>query len=263
MTHNNSRDYSDQDIDALLLKKQSLTERLNSKKGKRFYLFVKMPMKASSVENLVRSADELKSNIKAVNSVICPHCSNGILMCDRDVSRDYPGKVEWWCSRNCGFKVFAQPTFKAVKEAVKVPAYQLAQARLASMSVEERQNLISTHQYKSNLFRLAATGFFAVCIWQLVKAQWFLAIQWVIIAILAFLFAIKWGYRAWQIKSGNVHLKHAPFVAWLFNAPKWFSLNWYDEQEERRIRLQNLVNVNEEQAQQDEDKKNFLKAKKR
>lgn len=251
MTANN-QDSQDREIDDLLLRKQRLVDRINQKKGKRHWLFKKMPMKASSLETLSNSTEELIKTFKSANSIVCPKCSHGILMCDNEISRNYPGKVEWWCSANCGFKVFSEPTFKAVREAVKAPAYYIAQERLASMTPEDIEKIIKEHQYKSKLFRTASYGFLFMAIWQLFSQQWFLVIQWLIIMTLAYLFALKWAYRAWQIKSKNIHLKHSPFTGWLFNAPKWFSLNWYDENEEKRMQLQNLVNENEEYANRKE-----------
>lgn len=253
MTSNNS-DQQDrnQEINDLLLRKQSLIERINASNGKRNWLFLKMPMKASSVENLVNSTNELVGTVKSVNSVICPKCSNGILMCDKDISRTYPGKVEWWCSKSCGFKVYAHPSFKAVREAVKAPAYYIAQERLSNMTVEDINKIIKEHQYKSRLFRLMTYGFLSMLVWQLVQSQWFLAIQWTIMSTIAFLFSLKWAYRAWQIKSKNIHLKHSPFIGWLMNAPKWYSLDWYDNNEAERDKLQNLIDDKEEYVSQKE-----------
>lgn len=253
MTSNNS-DHQDrnQEINDLLLRKQSLMERINGSRGKRNWLFRKMPMKATSVENLVNSTNELVGTIKSVNSVVCPKCSNGILMCDKDISRTYPGKVEWWCSKTCGFKVYAPPRFKAVREAVKAPAYYIAQERLANMTVEDINKIIKEHQYKSRLFRVMTYSFLGMLVWQLIQAQWFLAIQWLIMATITFLFSLKWAYRAWQIKSKNIHLKHSPFIGWLMNAPKWYTLDWYDSNEAGREKLQGLIDDKEEYVSQKE-----------
>lgn len=253
MTRNN-QDSRDSEIDDLLLRKQRLVDRINNKKGKRHWLFKKMPMKASSLETLANSTDELIQTVKAANSVVCPKCSHGILMCDKDISREYPGKVEWWCTAKCDFKVFSQPTLKALREAVKAPAYYIAQERLANMTTEQIDKILKEHQYKSRLFRMTSYSFFAMAIWQLMSQQWFLVVQWLIIATLAFLFALKWAYRAWQLKSRNIHLKHSPFFGWLVNAPKWFSLKWYDENEEKREQLQSIVDENEEYATSQEGK---------
>ncbi|MCP0917772.1 hypothetical protein MUB04_14650 [Acinetobacter indicus] len=247
MTSNNQNS-RDSEINDLLLRKQRLVDRVNSRKGKRHWLFKKMPMKAASIETLANSTEELMNNVKSVNSIVCPKCSNGILMCDNEISRNYPDKVEWWCSASCGFKVFSLPTFKAIREAVKAPAYYIAQQRLANMTPEEIEKIIKEHQYKSKLFRVATYSFFFMAIMQVFSQQWFLVIQWLIITVLVFLFSLKWAYRAWQVKSKNIHLKHSPFVGWLFNAPKWFSLDWYDNNEEKRAQLQHIVDENEEFA---------------
>jgi ribosomal protein S27AE len=242
----------DQEINDLLLRKQSLIDRINANKGKRNWLFRKMPMKATSVENLVHSTQELAGTFKAANSVVCPRCGQGILMCDKDISRNYPGKVEWWCSNKCDFKVFALPRFKSVREAVKAPAYYIAQERLANMTEDDINKIIKEHQYKSRLFRMMTYGFLTMLVWKLFQSQWFLAIQWTIMASITFLFALKWGYRAWQIKSKNVYLKHSPFIGWLTNAPKWFSLDWYDFNEEGRDKLQSIVDTKEDLVSQRE-----------
>lgn len=255
MTTNN-QDSRESEIGDLLLRKQRLVERVNSRKGKRHWLFKKMPMKASSLENLANSTEELIQTVKAVNSIVCPKCSHGILMCDNDISRDYPGKVEWWCSAKCDFKVFSLPTFKAVREAVKAPAYYIAQERLANMTPEQIQKIIKEHQYRSRLFRVATCSFLFMAIVQLFSQQWFLVAQWLIITVLVYLFALKWAYRAWQLKSKNIYLKHSPFFGWLFNAPKWFSLDWYDNSEEKRDHLQHIIDENEEFANRSKSKPN-------
>lgn len=255
MTSNN-QDSRDSEIDELLLHRQRLVDRVNQKKGKRHWLFRKMPMKASSLETLSNSTEELVKTFKAANSIVCPKCSHGILMCDNDISREYPGKIEWWCSAKCGFKVFAQPTFKAVREAVKAPAYYIAQERLASMTPEQIAKIIKEHQYKSKLFRTATYSFLFMVIWQAFSQQWFLVIQWLIMMTLSYLFALKWAYRAWQLKSKNIHLKHSPFMGWLINAPKWFSLDWYDENSEKSEQLQLIIDENEGIANQEESNSN-------
>lgn len=245
-TKNSNQNDQQQEINDLLLRKQTLIERINSNKGKRNWLFLKMPMKATSAETIVNSTTELVGTFKAANSVVCPQCSNGILMCDNQIARSYPGNVEWWCSKSCGFKVFAQPRFKAVREAVKAPAYYIAQQRLANMSEADINKIIKEHQYKSRLFRIMTYGFLSMIVWKLIQAQWFLVVQWSILSTIAFLFALKWGYRAWQIKSKNIYLKHSPFIGWLVNAPKWFTLDWYDSNEEERLKLQSIVDNKEE-----------------
>lgn len=253
MTSNN-QDSRDSEIDDLLLRKQRLVTQVNEKKGKRHWLFKKMPMKASSLENLANSTEELVKTFKSANSIVCPHCSHGILMCDNEISNKYPGKIEWWCSAKCGFKIFALPTFKAVRDAVKAPAYYIAQERLSNMTPEQIEKIIKEHQYKSKLYRYASYGFISMAMMQAIKQQWFLIPQWLIIMVFAYLFSLKWAYRAWQLKSKNIHLKHNPFFGWLFNAPKWFSLDWYDNNTEKRERLQSIVNENEDFAHQKESK---------
>lgn len=221
---------TEQEIQETLFRKQNVVQRWKNSPSKRAFVFFKMPYRATTIDNLVNSTKEIKSNYVACNSVICPNCSSGIMMRDSQINPQFQGNVEWFCSNNsnCDFIVYALPTFIDLKIRIKEPAYDIGQMRLKAMSNIDRNELINEHMAKARMFLFASVFFFVVFFWNILFQRWILCIQFLIITLVAFAFAVKWAYRAWQIKSGNVFLKHSPFVGWFVHAPKWFSLKWYD-----------------------------------
>ena len=230
-SHHDQEKYipTEEDIQNTLFKKETLVQRWKNSPSKRAFVFFKMPFRATTLDNLVNSTQEIKTNFIASYSIVCPSCSSGIMMRDKDINKKYNGLVEWYCSSsNCNFSVYALPTHNDLKIRIKEPAYEIGQVRLKSMTNEERNGLIDQHMGKSKLFRYTSFFFFIVFFWNLLFQRWVLVSHFFIIFIVTFAFSIKWSYRAWQIKSGNVYLKHAPFIGWFLHAPKWFSLDWYD-----------------------------------
>lgn len=202
------------------------------------------------------------SNVRSMLSPTCPECGKSVLMRDNRIPRSYKGNVNWVCGHPlCEFEIIAPNNFKKLKKLIADTHYPKGQARLASMSQAERDELIKNHQFSSYLY-LALCMFTGIyVIYMFFKALYpLLVVPGVLLVLYLFMVSINSAYRAWQVRTGLIFLPNSPFLAWFRYAPKKYSLDWYDGKHplpietlnklaERKQHLIDNLNINDKGAE--------------
>lgn len=228
-------DSQQEDIAGHRKKKTTLVDSIYNKSGFLHYWYIKMPSQVLSLGSLSQSQRAINDSFRALSSPICPACSNGILMHDiKEIPQD--GKVLWFCSKapTCGFNMLAPPAaggllMNGINDALQQNIKTLGADRWERLTETEKAELIESHLMKAVLYRNVSFIALLFCFVQAYFSIWFGLILVLMMTALGVLLSLKWGYRAWQIKTGNVYLPKSKFVWWLKNAPNFYHIGWVDE----------------------------------
>lgn len=213
--------------------KKNIAERIDNSKGFFKFWVVKVPARNLNIASLTQNQQSINDSIRALSSPICPICANGILMYNKRAIPNEQGNVKWFCSnhKDCTFTIFAEPSLLKISAAVNNSNIrEVGRLRWEALTVEEKDELIESHFFKAILYRS-----FAICliVFLLIMAYmhfiWGMCITIMCLAYVA-LGSLRWCYRAWQIKTGNVYLESSPFIHWLKTAEKYYSLDWVDQE---------------------------------
>lgn len=223
------------DVSADLDYRVALVDRLYKKKGFFYSMAVKVPLKVLNVGSLSDSQQFMRDSIRGVTSPICVMCNSGILMHRKD-QLPVNGQVLWFCSNDtaCSFTVWAASSNKDifmsdVRQKINTDIHVVGQNRWDDLNDSEKQSLIDGHLSKANMLKWVALFLMALIIFEAVMGYWWALIMMFPVWGLSILLSVKWCYRAWQIKTGNVFLPNSMFMDWLKNADEYYSVDWVDQ----------------------------------
>lgn len=215
--------------------KGALVERLYQRKGVMYSLAVKMPLKILNFGSLSDSQRFLRDSFRGVTSPICVMCNGGILMHSQN-QIPVDGEVLWFCSNSeCSFRISAAPANKDilmldVRQKLNTDINLVGQNRWSELSESEKEDLIDGHLAKAKMLGWVSLVLFLLTIFEIVMQFWWALMMMLPVLLLALLLSVKWGYRAWQIKTGNVFLPNSMFVDWLKTAESYYSVDWVDQE---------------------------------
>lgn len=216
--------------------KGSLVDRIYEKKGIFYSLYVKMPLKVLNVGSLADSQKFMRDSYRSVASPMCVLCNKGIMMHNTH-HQPINGEVKWFCSNNnCSFTIWAAPAntdiaMKDIRQKLSESVTEIGQGRWEKLTEEEKDELIQSHLSKAKMFKWTSISLAISILLELIMHWWWAASMMVGVLILTIFMSIKWCYRAWQIKTGNVFQEKSMFMEWLNGAEAYFSVDWVDQNE--------------------------------
>lgn len=194
--------------------------------------FKQVPMAILNVKSLHQNNKFIVNSIKGISSPTCIQCNQGILMYDKN--KVINNEVEWFCSK-CDFTIIAGSSFSSVRDELQHCLPEVVQSKRSlwhDLTDQEKDELIKGHLSASKIY-LFITFLLILFFGYQIYAKSILGILFAVSVLLfAFISSLKWGYRAWQVKSGNLFLAKSPFVCWLKNAKHYYSVDWVDESED-------------------------------
>ena len=218
----------------------AMVDRLYKRKGFFYSMAVKVPLKILNVGSLRDSQQFMRDSIRGVTSPICVMCNSGILMHQKD-QVPVNGQVLWFCSNDtaCSFSVWAASSNKDVlmmdvRQKINKDISTVGQNRWTDLSEAEKENLIEGHLSKANMLKWVTLVLGGILIFDLVMQFWWAFIMMLPVMCLAAVLSVKWCYRAWQIKTGNIFLPESMFMNWLKTAKEYYSVDWVDQDESEK-----------------------------
>lgn len=217
--------------------RKDVVDRLYDKKGIIYSMYVKMPLKILNVGSLKDSQKFMRDSYRSVASPMCVMCNKGIMMHKPDQA-PIDGEVKWFCSNGkCGYSVWAKPAssdiaMMDIRQKLSANVVDLGRGRWEALSEEEKTELISSHLSKARMFKVTSIALLVFILIELIMQWWWAASMMMGVVLLTLFMSIKWCYRAWQIKTGNVFLEKSMFMHWLNTADSYFSVDWVDQEKE-------------------------------
>ncbi|MBU6264533.1 MAG: hypothetical protein KGM39_07165, partial [Actinomycetales bacterium] len=214
------------------------------------FLFVRMPARILGLPTLLKNHQSMKLQFNQLRDPICPKCSQSPLVQAIEYSDAYPeyekpqnfkefvsprkveqeqivepndGLIMWQCP-TCQYGLRASPNRKELISQLLPEAHQIALDRLSSMPPAERLDLENRHYKKANLFKFISILLLLWGAYHMVVRHPIASLELYIFAIGCFGMALKWGFRAWQLRTGNIYVSNpsALFKTWI-TTEKWFS----------------------------------------
>lgn len=174
------------------------------------YTFVEMPLAMIGWRQFKANNGYLRDLWHTLSNPHCPECGKGVMCIPHDAEPDNKALYPWTCSAKCGFGVFAPKHAAAINEIIAFRNEQRGKQRLAFLDDPTRSKLIRSHLRKSRGYWFAAALVFAMFAWQLAKgAPWMVVFSVLSLALPFSIHAIRWNYRAWQIRTGTLFVPGA------------------------------------------------------
>lgn len=181
----------------------------NAKKAAKFS-FVSMPIFILGWRNISSNHQHLKDLIGTLRNPHCPMCERGVMYVPKDASPDDNALYPWTCSAGCGFGVFTQRDQASINQVLLPIVTQKGRAQLNGMSELEQSRLIRSHTRQSRMFWVLAAMCFLLALYDLASAGFTPSVLGTVSVALPFsILAIKWSYRAWQIRTGTLFVEGA------------------------------------------------------
>ena len=224
--------------------KLNIIERIDQKKGFFNFWFVKVPARNMSLASLTQNQQSINDSIRALSSPICPICAEGILMYNKRLLPNEKGNVKWFCSNEsaCSYHLFAEPSLLKINSALNATNIRdVGRIRWENLTEKDKSELIESHFLKANLFRS-----FAVCLLVFIILIAYMQMVWgVVVSFICLAYVIlsslRWCYRAWQIKTGQVFQETSPFIHWIRTAESYYNLDWLDQEDDQNQEESNQV----------------------
>lgn len=221
-----------QEAKAHTARQTPLLERMENRKGFMNFWYLKVPMRVLNVRSISDNQKFITDTLRTMRSPQCPICNKGILMHNlTEIPQD--GKVLWFCSnqKTCMFGVMAEPSSKVldmggIEDVLQESVHVLGRNRWAALSEEEKEELIESHLFKGVLYRNFSIALIVILLIQCMFHLWVSVLMVGGLTALTALLSLKWCYRAWQIKTGNVYPQQSLFLEWVRTAHRYYSLDW-------------------------------------
>lgn len=217
---------------------KNIIDRMYEKKGVFYSMYVKMPLRIMNVGSLKDSQKFMRDSYRSVASPMCVMCNKGIMMHNPN-QLPVDGEVKWFCSNNdCGYSVWAEPAstdlaMKDIRQKLSESVTDLGRGRWEKLSEDEKNELIKSHLSKAQMFKVTSIALAVAILIEIILQWWWAASMMVGVVLLTVFMSIKWCYRAWQIKTGNVFQEKSMFMEWLNSAEEYFSVDWVDQEQEK------------------------------
>lgn len=180
-----------------------------AKKAAKF-TFVSMPLSIFGWRNISTNHQHLKDLVNTIRNPHCPMCDKGVMFVSKDAEPDENALYPWTCSGNCGFGVFTHRDQNSINKVLLPLITKKGRAKLNGMSEEEQRGLIKSHTRQSRIFWVFSALCPLIALYSFVTGSVTLTCIGILSMMLPFsTLAIKWSYRAWQVRTGTLYVKGA------------------------------------------------------
>ncbi|MDT3723009.1 hypothetical protein [Pseudomonas oryzihabitans] len=180
-----------------------------TKKAAKFS-FVSMPLSILGWRNISNNHEYLKDLVSSIRNPHCPMCEKGVMHVSKDASPDSNALYPWTCSAGCGFAVFTQRDQASINQVLLPIITQKGRAQLNGMSEAKQEQLIRSHTRQSRMFWILAAMCFLLALYDIASAGLTPSVIGTVSVAFPFsILAIKWSYRAWQVRTGTLYVKGA------------------------------------------------------
>jgi hypothetical protein len=180
-----------------------------AKKAAKF-TFVSMPLSIFGWRNISSNHQHLKDLVNTMRNPHCPMCDKGVMFVHKDAEPDENALYPWTCSGGCGFGVFIQRDQDSINKVLLPLITKKGRTQLNGMSEEEQAGLIKSHTRQSRMFWVLAVLCPLIALYSFVTGSVALTCISILSMTLPFsILAIKWSYRAWQVRTGTLYVEGA------------------------------------------------------
>ena len=180
-----------------------------AKRAARF-TFVDMPLSMLGWRQLKANNGYIRDLWRTLRHPQCPECGRGVMHLPADAQPDEQALYGWECSAKCGFGVLASQDPAEIRHIVQARSETRGKQRLAFLGDPERDKLITSHLRKSRAYWVVVALVFLMAAWQLAIGAPMMVVLSVLCMCLPFsVHAIRWSYRAWQVRSGTLFVEGA------------------------------------------------------
>ncbi|WP_083671742.1 hypothetical protein [Pseudomonas frederiksbergensis] len=174
------------------------------------FMFWTMPRSIFGWRSIVSNHQHLTDMMDTLRNPHCPMCEKGVMFVHKDAEPDENALYPWTCSGGCGFGVFTQKNQKAINEVLLPLITKKGRAQLNGMSEEEQTGLIKSHTRQSRIFWVFAALCPLIALYSFATGSVGLTCISILSMTLPFsILAIKWSYRAWQVRTGTLYVEGA------------------------------------------------------
>ena len=182
----------------------------NGAKGAAKFSFVDMPLSILGWRQLRANNGYIRDLWRTLRHPQCPECGRGVMHLPADAQPDEKALYPWECSAKCGFGVLAPQDPAEIRHIVQARSETRGKQRLACLGDPERGKLITSHLRKSRAYWVVVALVFLMAAWQLAIGAPMMVVLSVLCMCLPFsVHAIRWSYRAWQVRSGTLFVEGA------------------------------------------------------
>ena len=180
-----------------------------AKKAAKF-TFVSMPLSILGWGQLKQNHGFIRDLWHTLRNPRCPECGRGVMHRPTNAQADDTALYPWECSARCGFGVLAPEDPAEIRRIVDARMEVRGKQRLAFLEDQERSKLIRSHLLKSRGYWIVVALVFLMAAWQLAIGAPMMVVLSVLCMCLPFsVHAIRWSYRAWQVRSGTLFVEGA------------------------------------------------------
>ncbi|GLF60617.1 hypothetical protein VNPA152081_48540 [Pseudomonas aeruginosa] len=174
------------------------------------FTFVEMPLSILGWRQLRANNGYIRDLWRTLRHPQCPECGRGVMHLPADAQPDEKALYPWECSAKCGFGVLAPQDPTEIRHIVQARSETRGKQRLAFLGDPERDKLITSHLRKSRAYWVVVALVFLMAAWQLAIGAPMMVVLSVLCMCLPFsVHAIRWSYRAWQVRSGTLFVEGA------------------------------------------------------
>ena len=174
------------------------------------FTFVVMPRSILGWRQLRANNDYIRDLWRTLRHPQCPECGRGVMHLPANAQPDEKALYPWECSAKCGFGVLAPQDPAEIRHIVQARSETRGKQRLAFLGDPERDKLITSHLRKSRAYWVVVALVFLMAAWQLAIGAPMMVVLSVLCMCLPFsIHAIRWSYRAWQVRSGTLFVEGA------------------------------------------------------
>lgn len=183
---------------------------LKTAKNAAKFTFVSIPLSIFGWRNISSSHQHLKDLVNTIRNPHCPMCDKGVMFVHKDAEPDENALYPWTCSGGCGFVVFTLRGQDSINQVLRPLVTKKGRAQLNGMSEEEQASLIKSHTRQSRMFWVFAVFCPLIALYSFVTGSVVLTCISILSMTLPFsVLAIKWSYRAWQVRTGTLYIEGA------------------------------------------------------
>ncbi|EIZ1065157.1 hypothetical protein MOR08_004456 [Salmonella enterica] len=183
---------------------------LNGAKKAAKFTFVSMPLSILGWGQLKRNHGFIRDLWHTLRNPQCPECGRGVMHLPANAQPDEKALYPWECSAKCGFGVLAPQDPAEIRHIVQARSETRGKQRLAFLGDPERDKLIASHLRKSRAYWAFGAFAFLMAVWQLAAGAPLMVVLSALSLCLPFsILAIRWSYRAWQVRSGTLFVEGA------------------------------------------------------
>ena len=174
------------------------------------FTFVEMPLSILGWRQLRANNGYIRDLWRTLRHPQCPECGRGVMHLPANAQPDEKALYPWECSAKCGFGVLAPQDPAEIRHIVQARSETRGKQRLAFLGDPERDKLITSHLRKSRAYWAFGAFAFLMAVWQLAAGAPLMVVLSALSLCLPFsILAIRWSYRAWQVRSGTLFVEGA------------------------------------------------------